>query len=98
MTLRLGLARSLNGQARHEEALAEAQRAEELSRGLPDDERRQEAGAVELALATALLGLNRPAEARPRAAAAHQACVTAFGPDHYRTTEAQALLNRIDAP
>ncbi|MEU1595744.1 tetratricopeptide repeat protein [Streptomyces sp. NPDC005708] len=36
LVLRLGLARSLNGQARHDEALAEAERADELRRGLPE--------------------------------------------------------------
>jgi hypothetical protein len=94
--LRLGLARSLNSQGRHEEALLEAENTEQLSRGLSEDQRRQEAGAVDVALATALLGLGRDAEARPRAQAAHDACVTAFGPDHYRTTEARALLERVD--
>jgi hypothetical protein len=43
-----------------------------------------------------LRGLGRAAEARPRARAAHDACVTAFGPDHYRTTEARTLLARVD--
>jgi hypothetical protein len=52
-------------------------------------------GAVELAVAAALLGLGRDAEARPQAAAAHAACLAAFGPDHYRTVEAQALLSNI---
>ncbi|MGW9029408.1 tetratricopeptide repeat protein [Streptomyces sp. NPDC055722] len=96
LVLRLGLARSLNGQARHEEALAEAERADELRRGLPGEECRPETGAVELAVATALLGLGRGTEARTRAAAAHDACLAAFGPDHRRTVEARALLDRID--
>jgi hypothetical protein len=38
------------------------------------------------------------AEARARAAAAHDACLAAFGPDHHRTAEARALLDRIDGP
>ncbi|MEV5980933.1 tetratricopeptide repeat protein [Streptomyces sp. NPDC052114] len=96
LVLRLGLARSLNGQARHEEALAEAQRADELYRGLSQDQRHPDAGAVELALATALSGLRRDPEARLRAVAAHDACLTSFGPDHHRTVEARALLARID--
>ncbi|MFF0096582.1 tetratricopeptide repeat protein [Streptomyces canus] len=96
LVLRLGLARSLNGQVRHEEALAEAERAGELRRGLPEDERRTETGTVELAVATALLGLHRGTEARPRAATAHDACLASFGPDHHRTLEARALLDRID--
>ncbi|MFJ9357886.1 tetratricopeptide repeat protein [Streptomyces mirabilis] len=96
LVLRLGLARSLNGQARHEEALAEAERADELRRSMSEEQRRPETGAVELAAVTALLGLSRGTEARPRAAAAHDACLAAFGPDHYRTTEARALLDRID--
>ncbi|MET9680637.1 tetratricopeptide repeat protein [Streptomyces coeruleorubidus] len=96
LVLRLGLARSLNGQARHEEALAEAERADELHRSLPEEQRRPETGAVELAVATALLGLGRSPEARLRAAAAHDACLASFGPDHRRTVEARALLDRID--
>ncbi|MEU6319014.1 tetratricopeptide repeat protein [Streptomyces sp. NPDC047009] len=96
LVLRLGLARSLNGQARHDEALAEAERADELRRGLPDEECRPETGAVELAVATALLGLGRGTEAHTRAAAAHDACRAAFGPDHRRTVEARTLLDRID--
>ncbi|MFE5563035.1 tetratricopeptide repeat protein [Streptomyces sp. NPDC056544] len=97
LVLRLGLARSLNGQDRHEEALAEAERADELRCRLPQEQRRPETGAVELATATALLGLERGTEARPLATAAHDACLAAFGPDHRRTAEAQALLARIDS-
>lgn len=96
LVLRLGLARSLNGQSRHEEALGEAERADELRRSLPEEQHRPETGAVELAMATALLGLGRGTEARTRAAAAHDACLAAFGPDHRRTGEARALLDRID--
>ncbi|MFI0965844.1 tetratricopeptide repeat protein [Streptomyces sp. NPDC021080] len=96
LALRLGLARSLNGQARHEEALAEAERARELHRSLPGGENRSMTGAVELAVATALLGLHRGTEARLQAAAAHDACLASFGPDHRRTVEVQALLDRID--
>ncbi|RFC77367.1 tetratricopeptide repeat protein [Streptomyces sp. AcE210] len=96
LVLRLGLARSLNGQARHEEALAEAERADELRRSLPEEHCRTETGAVELAVATALLGLHRDTEARLQAAAAHDACLASFGPDHRRTIEARALLDRID--
>ncbi|GAB7108483.1 hypothetical protein JCM4814A_67970 [Streptomyces phaeofaciens JCM 4814] len=97
LVLRLGLARSLSGQARYEEALAEAERAGELRRALPEDDCRPETGAVELAVATALLGLHRATEARRRATAAHDACMASFGPDHRRTVEARALLDRIDA-
>ncbi|MFD7408410.1 tetratricopeptide repeat protein [Streptomyces sp. NPDC059866] len=96
LVLRLGLARSLNGQARHEEALAEAERANELRRSLPAEHHRPETGAIELAVATALLGLRRGTEARLQAAAAHDACLASFGPDHRRTIEARALLDRID--
>ncbi|MCH5673398.1 tetratricopeptide repeat protein [Streptomyces gilvus] len=96
VALRLGLTRTLNAQGRHEEALREAESTEELSRSLSEDQRHQEAGAVDLALATALLGLGRDAEAGPRARAAHDACVSAFGPGHYRTAEARALLDRLD--
>ncbi|MER6288760.1 tetratricopeptide repeat protein [Streptomyces sviceus] len=96
LTLRLGLARSLNGQGRHEEAFAEARQAATLNRRLPEEARRTETGAVELAMAGALLGLGRTAEARTRATTAHDACTAAFGSHHYRTTEARELLDRID--
>ncbi|MFG2356319.1 tetratricopeptide repeat protein [Streptomyces sp. NPDC048521] len=96
LVLRLGLARSLSGQGRYEEALAEAERADGLRRGLPEDQRRPETGAVELAVATALLGLDRAAEARALAVTAHDSCRTVFGPAHRRTVEAQGLLDRID--
>ncbi|MGW0884740.1 tetratricopeptide repeat protein [Streptomyces sp. NPDC002671] len=95
LVLRLGLARSLNGQARHEEALAEAERADELGRSLSEEVRHPETGAVELALANALLGLGRRTEAHTRATAAHDACLAAFGPDHHRTAEARSLLDRM---
>ncbi|NEC80552.1 tetratricopeptide repeat protein, partial [Streptomyces sp. SID7958] len=32
-----------------------------------------------------------------RAAAAHDACLASFGPDHRRTVEARTLLEQIDA-
>ncbi|MFE0332022.1 tetratricopeptide repeat protein, partial [Streptomyces sp. NPDC058960] len=84
------------GQARHEEALAEAERADELRRSLSEEQQgRPETGAVEPAVATALLGLGRVTEAHSRASAAHDACLAAFGPNHHRTTEARALLDRI---
>ncbi|MER6346497.1 tetratricopeptide repeat protein [Streptomyces sp. NPDC001595] len=96
LVLRLGLARSLNGQARYEEALAEAQGADKLHRALPEDQRRPETGAVELASATALWGLGRAPDACRQASAAHDACLASFGPDHRRTVEARALLEHID--
>ncbi|MEV0321146.1 tetratricopeptide repeat protein [Streptomyces sp. NPDC050658] len=95
LVLRLGLARGLNGQARHEEALAEAGRAGELHRGLPPEQRLQESGAVEIVTATALLGLGRAAEARAQAAAAHADCLATLGPVHRRTVEARTLLDRV---
>ncbi|MER6818506.1 tetratricopeptide repeat protein [Streptomyces cellulosae] len=97
LVLRLNLARSLNGQARHEEALAEAEHALRLHRGLPAAEQRPEAGAVDLATATALLGVGRRDEARVRAVAAHDACLAVLGPDHRRTEEARELVDRIGA-
>lgn len=96
LLLRLALALSLNTQGRHEEALAEAERADEVHRSLPPEHRGPETGAVELATATALLGLGRGAEARSLAAAAHDDCLALFGPDNIRTNQAQALLDRID--
>ncbi|PNV33996.1 hypothetical protein C1708_18035 [Streptomyces sp. DH-12] len=96
LVLRLGLVRSLNGQSRYEEALAEAERAEELHRGLSAAQRRPEAGAVDLAMANALLGLGRRDEARIRATAGHDACLAVLGPDHSRTAEARELIRRVD--
>ncbi|MEU6767712.1 tetratricopeptide repeat protein [Streptomyces sp. NPDC046853] len=96
LVLTLGLARSLNGQARHEEALTEAESAGKLRHRLPVEVSRPETGAVELAVATALLGLHRSSEARHQATAAHDACLASFGPEHRRTVEARTLLDRID--
>jgi tetratricopeptide (TPR) repeat protein len=94
VVLTIGLARSLNGQGRHAEALVEAERAAALrsgGAGLPAD-----SGALDLVTATALLGLDRATEARAGASAAYEACLRAFGPDHYRTAEARQLLARVD--
>lgn len=96
LVLRLGLGRSLNGQARYEDALAEAASADALRGALPPEQRGQEVGSVELVEATALLGLGRDAEARVRAGSAHDACLASFGPVHRRTVEARALLDRLD--
>jgi tetratricopeptide (TPR) repeat protein len=94
--LQVNLSRSLSGRARYEEALATAERADTPRRNLSEQGAALETGAVELALATALLGLDRIAEARVRATAAHEACLATFGPDHRRTVEARELLARID--
>ncbi|MEU6927060.1 MULTISPECIES: hypothetical protein [unclassified Streptomyces] len=94
--LRLGLARSLNGQARYEEALAACAGADEVHRGLPPEQRGQEAGAVEVVMATSLRELGHDAEARIRATTAHDTCPASLGPDHRRTIEARALLARFD--
>ncbi|MGC4945402.1 tetratricopeptide repeat protein [Streptomyces sp. DT224] len=96
LVLQIGLARSLNGQARYGEALAESATADAFHRALPEGQRGPEAGAVDLVAATALLGLGRVAEARTRASAAHDTCLTSFGPDHRRTVEARELLDRFD--
>jgi multidrug efflux pump subunit AcrA (membrane-fusion protein) len=82
--------------ARQTMTSAEARLAASLYRRLPEEARRTETGAVELAMAGALLGLGRTAEARTRATTAHDACTAAFGSHHYRTTEARELLDRID--
>ncbi|MFF7337493.1 tetratricopeptide repeat protein [Streptomyces sp. NPDC008163] len=94
--LQLGLARSLNGQERYEEALAEAATSGELHRALSEGQRVPDEGAADLVTGTALLGLGRTAEARTRADAALSACLASFGPDHYRTVEARELLARFD--
>lgn len=73
------------------------ERADELRRGLPLEQSRPETGAVELAVATARLGLSRGTEARTLAVAAHDACLAVFGPDHRRTCEARSLLDCFDS-
>jgi tetratricopeptide (TPR) repeat protein len=96
LALRLGLARSLNGQGRHQEALAEVERTAALHSSRSGELQHPETGAVELAMASALLGLGRNTEARACASTAHDACLITFGSDHYRTAEATELLERID--
>lgn len=97
LVLRLGLARSLNGQARYEAALAEAERAEAQRHILSEAERRTEIGAVEVVLAAALRGLGRESEARDVATAAYDACLAAFGPAHRRTVECRELVGGVEA-
>ncbi|MFF3215576.1 tetratricopeptide repeat protein [Streptomyces sp. NPDC002886] len=94
--LRLTLAYTLSGQDRHTEALAEVQRADVLCRNLSQGDSRPATGAVDKAAAMVLFGLGRTAEARPRAVAAYDARLALFGPDHYGTCSAKALLDRID--
>ncbi|MFI0263991.1 tetratricopeptide repeat protein [Streptomyces sp. NPDC017056] len=94
--LRLGLARSLNGQGRHEQALTEVVRAEAARRGLPGGPGNTGSGAGALIEATALLALGRRNEARARATAAHDAALAAFGSHYFRVAEARVLLARID--
>ncbi|MGW8352869.1 tetratricopeptide repeat protein [Streptomyces wedmorensis] len=96
LLVRLSLALSLNGQNRHEEALAEAKRADEIHRGLPPEHRGPETAAPDLAAATALHGLGHDTAARTLATTAYDACLTAFGPDNIRTTQARTLIDRID--
>ncbi|MEU6854197.1 tetratricopeptide repeat protein [Actinacidiphila alni] len=96
VVLRLGLARALTAQGRHDEALAEAERAAAIHGDLPEGgQGRLENGAIDVVTATVLLNLGRTAEARTRATAAHTTCLSTFGPTHYRTQEAAALLTRI---
>lgn len=96
LVLRLALADSLSRQNRHTEALAEVHRADVLRRSLSQEQYLPATGSIELAGAGALFGLGRGTEARPRAAAAYNACLAAFDPDHPRTAKAKALLDRID--
>ncbi|MCX5409861.1 tetratricopeptide repeat protein [Streptomyces sp. NBC_00335] len=96
LLLRLNLAGTLSGQGRYTEALAEVQRADVLRRNLSQGDYRPVTGGVDAAAARALFGLGRATEARPRAAAAYDACLANFGPDHYYTCKAKALLDRIE--
>ncbi|MCX4804349.1 tetratricopeptide repeat protein [Streptomyces sp. NBC_01214] len=86
--LRLLLLRSLLGQGRHEEALAESGRV--YADPLPAD-----AGAYELATATALHGLGRHDEAKAEAQRAMTGCERYLHPHHPRVGEVQALLARM---
>ncbi|MFF1347353.1 hypothetical protein ACFVZJ_15385 [Streptomyces sp. NPDC058322] len=47
-------------------------------------------------LLVVLVELGRDAEAQVRAATALDACLASFGPDHRRTVEARALLDRFN--
>ncbi|MFF1415315.1 hypothetical protein ACFVX6_37020 [Streptomyces sp. NPDC058289] len=96
LLLRLALAATLGGQDRHAEAFAEVQRADVLRRNLSQGDYRPATGAVDTVAATALFGLGRVTEAWPRAAAAYDACLATFGPNHYCTGKAKALLDSID--
>jgi tetratricopeptide (TPR) repeat protein len=87
-TVRLNLARSLRGQRRFAEALAEVATAR------TDFAREQnaepgDASAAATGAAAALLGLGRPAEAEAHALDALELCRTAFGPTHHRRLEAE---------
>ncbi|MFG2978032.1 hypothetical protein ACGFYY_34185 [Streptomyces sp. NPDC048331] len=86
--LHLLLMRSLSGQGRHEEALAESRtRHPEHSPGVD--------GAYELAIAVALHGLGRDDEAREEALRALTACERHLHPGHQRLGEIRALLTCV---
>ncbi|MFJ5778763.1 tetratricopeptide repeat protein [Streptomyces sp. NPDC093094] len=84
------LVRSLNGQGRYAEALAEARRT------TPQWERGH-AGKLDLVTAAALLGLDRREEAEAAARQALAGCETHLHPSHPRRAEARALLARLTA-
>ena len=94
VALHLGLARALNAQGRHAEALHTAQAAEEAYVGTPDANIRLVA-AVRLAIGTAQLGLARLDEARPATDLALADCLASLGPHHHRTLEADTLNGRL---
>ncbi|CAM5376296.1 hypothetical protein [Streptomyces pilosus] len=85
--LRVVLARSLNGQDRYEEALAEAR-----SCTPPPD--RKDSGLLGLVTAEALLGLGRREEAEAEARRALADCGRSLHPGHPRIRKARALLDR----
>ncbi|MCX5035024.1 tetratricopeptide repeat protein [Streptomyces coelicoflavus] len=83
------LARALNGQGRHEEALTEVRRDD-----VPQPPR-YAAGYLDLVTAEALNGLGRREEAATSARRALTDCERELHPDHPRTPEARALLARV---
>ncbi|MFJ8080747.1 tetratricopeptide repeat protein [Streptomyces sp. NPDC096205] len=86
------LVRSLNGQGRYTEALAEARR-------FTPKQERGHTGKLDLVTAAALQGLGRHAEAEATARRALADCETRLHPSHPRIREARTLLARItDGP
>ncbi|MFF4321307.1 hypothetical protein [Streptomyces sp. NPDC001568] len=94
LVLWLALGGGLGGRDRHAEALTEVERADVPRRTLFQKHRRPATGSVEPAAVAGLFGLGRGAEARPRAAAAFDACPAAVGSDHRRIGKAEALRSR----
>ncbi|MFK0259332.1 hypothetical protein [Streptomyces sp. NPDC090445] len=88
--LRILLVRSLSGQGRHEEALAESGEA------LPEPP--HAAGKLELHRATALHALGRSGEAQAEAGRALAACERYLHPTHPRIAAVRTLLSRITPP
>ncbi|WP_405891450.1 hypothetical protein OG427_39270 [Streptomyces sp. NBC_00133] len=84
------LVRSLSGQGRHEEALAEARRLTPLWV-------RAASGILGMSTATALHGLGRRGEAEAAARQALTACEQFLHPAHPRIQEARTLLARTTA-
>ncbi|WP_328792712.1 hypothetical protein [Streptomyces sp. NBC_00273] len=82
------LLRSLSGQERHQEALAE-------SGGHHPESSPADSGVHELATAVALHGLGRHDEAREEAQRALTACERYLHPSHQRVGEIRALLTLI---
>ncbi|WP_425559964.1 tetratricopeptide repeat protein [Kitasatospora paranensis] len=89
-TVRLNLARSLRGQRRFEEALAQVAAARADFARERDAEPGDDSAAATGA-AAALLGLGRPAEAEAAAVEALDICRAVFGPAHHRRLEAGHL-------
>ncbi|MEU8887289.1 hypothetical protein [Streptomyces sp. NPDC048442] len=88
--LRTVLVRSLNGQVRFEEALAEA-------RTFAPRPSVQATGALDIAVATALYGTGDRPQALQTAHRALAACEQHLHPIHPRISEARMLVNRITA-
>ncbi|MGC0332405.1 tetratricopeptide (TPR) repeat protein [Streptomyces sp. SAI-170] len=84
------LVRSLNGQGRYAEALAEARR-------FTPKQERGHTGKLDLVTAGALQGLGRLAEAEATARRALADCETRLHPSHPRIQEARTLLARLTA-
>ncbi|GAA1249189.1 hypothetical protein GCM10009665_45020 [Kitasatospora nipponensis] len=91
-TLLMGLARSLRGQGRHEEALQILADTEARHQQARDGEH---TSLLHTLTAQTLLGLDRPDEAEPRARRAVETAQAHHGPHHHYSLEAATTLANV---